>query len=256
MPWVLKRAHQGCGPRHGATISVRYLGKSVARSLRFSAVSSSLACGGGDARLATGKPTARKNSSCPRRAQAEHTRHLCGLVLEHVRGVGRNIDGRPGANGLRLAAEGELELAFEEGKQFLEIVAMGAAAHPARLPTSRVKRQAWLPGRRGEDPLSWGRRRDSWLPCSAGGRARAPIRPINQRHDARNVIVGNGRKHAALSWRATMTDGPEFLQPPDAPLYSAARAFSGTQAGSGCASGGASFTFALPPVSQADSCPR
>src|SRR5271168_1739285 len=51
--------------RHGATISVRYLGSSAARSLRFSATSLSLAFGGGDVRLSTGKPTAINNSSCP-----------------------------------------------------------------------------------------------------------------------------------------------------------------------------------------------
>ena len=58
---------------------------------------------------------------------------LARRVLELVGGVRRDIDGGPGADRLRLAAEEKLELAFQHREHLLEIVAMrrraGAVGH-------------------------------------------------------------------------------------------------------------------------------
>ena len=156
------------GARRGATISVRYLGKKIARSLRFSAISSSLACGGGDARLATGKPRPGKT-----RAQAEHTRHLCGLVLEHVRGVGRNIDGRPGANGLRLR---KVNSSSPSGRVNNSSKSWRWAQRPT-LPVFSLQERSVRLGDQGKDPLSCVRRRDSWLPRPSGRPRPSPDTP-------------------------------------------------------------------------------
>lgn len=56
----MRRAAHAC-----FSISVRHLGASSCASLRFSTISASLALGGSSLRLATGMPTAVKNSSWP-----------------------------------------------------------------------------------------------------------------------------------------------------------------------------------------------
>ncbi|MGY3409288.1 EmrB/QacA subfamily drug resistance transporter [Bradyrhizobium sp. GM5.1] len=56
------------------------------------------------------------------RAHAEHTGRLAGHVLERVRRVGRDVDGRPRTYGI--TAKGEFKFAFEQREHLLEVVAV------------------------------------------------------------------------------------------------------------------------------------
>ena len=105
--------------------SVRYFGASALIVLIRSSICALSSSGGGDARLANGSPTARKNSSSP--AGAARQSRCAGppdRVPERVGGIGRNVDRRAGPHRLGFAAEGDLELALEEGEHLLEIMPM------------------------------------------------------------------------------------------------------------------------------------
>jgi len=73
------------------------------------------------------RPAADREADCQeefllsrRCAHAEHMDGLAGLVLEHMRGVCRDVDCRPGADRLRLATEGKLQFAFQQGEHLLK----------------------------------------------------------------------------------------------------------------------------------------
>jgi hypothetical protein len=110
---------------HGAKISVRYLGSSIASSLPPLGPCFGAYFRGQRRAAVDGEADGHEQFLLSRRrAQAEHTGRLAGRIPERMRGVGRDVYGRPSADGLRPAAEGEFEFAVQKREHLLEIVAM------------------------------------------------------------------------------------------------------------------------------------
>ena len=114
---------------YGLRSSVRYWGASASDFARNAACAASSSSGAGVVLVATGTPTAWKNSSCPAGEQVQSSRTSLSVALVNECGAfAGDVCGLSGPHNGFLAAEGDLYLAIENRKRLLEIVPMGRRA--------------------------------------------------------------------------------------------------------------------------------
>ena len=117
----------------GFIISVRYFGRSAIVLAILSASAALPGLGGGVVRVATGTPSARNNSSCPAGEQMQSNR--AGSLEAFVKEWGALagiLTVPPAPTTDFFAAKGGFDFTFEDGKRFLEVMAMRRRAASRR----------------------------------------------------------------------------------------------------------------------------
>ncbi len=186
---------------------MRYFGASALIFSIRSPICALSSLGGDDVRLSNGSPTWRKKSSSSRgRGHAEHMDRAAGHVLEHMRRVGRDVHRRSGAHGRGLAAEGELELALDEGEHLLEIMAVGRRA--AAVGHDHVDQAVATGGVGAGDENAVG-------VADHGDVAHVGAVGIGERQIAGRIVGGNGGVgHGGRSWGVNrLNESPSVVAP-------------------------------------------